>query len=172
MEVIEYYPDFFTATILEWKQLLKQEKYKEIIISSLEFLVKQKRIVVYGFVLMNNHIHIIWQCLPNNKPKEIQLSFMKFTAQMIIKDLRNNHQEVLAHFRVDNIDRKYQIWERNPLSVELRSREVLEQKLNYIHQNPVKANLCIIPEDYIFSSAAYYFSMDKNKWNFITHYNM
>jgi REP element-mobilizing transposase RayT len=126
MEIIAYYPEFYTATILEWKQLLKQEKYKEIIIKSLEFLVKQKWIVVYGFVLMNNHIHIIWQCLSNNKPKEIQLSFMKYTAQMIIKDLRNNHQQVLAHFRVDSIDRKYQIWERNPLCVELRSKEILE----------------------------------------------
>ena len=171
MKIIEHHTEFFTATILEWKHLLKQEKYTEIIISSLEFLVQQKRIVVYGFVIMSNHIHIIWQCLPNNKPKEIQLSFMKYTAQMIIKDLRNNHPQVLAHFRVDSKDRKYQIWERNPLSIELRSREVLEQKLYYIHQNPVKANLCLMPEDYIFSSAAYYHCIEKNKWNFITYYN-
>ncbi|MES2380037.1 MAG: transposase [Bacteroidota bacterium] len=171
MEIIEYYPEFFTATILEWKHLLKQDTYKDIIVNSLEFLVQQKRIVVYGFVLMNNHIHIIWQVQANNKPKEIQLSFMKYTAQMIIKDLRNNHQQVLVHFRVDNKDRKHQIWERNPLNIELRSREVLEQKLNYIHQNPVKANLCLLPEEYVFSSAAYYYCIDKNKWNFITHYN-
>lgn len=171
MEIVAYYPEFFTATILEWKHLLKQDQYKDIIINSLEFLVQQKRIVVYGFVIMNNHIHIIWQVQGNNKPKEIQLSFMRYTAQMIIKDLRNNHQQVLAHFRVDSIDRKHQIWERNPLSIELRSREVFEQKLNYIHENPVKANLCLLPEDYVFSSAAYYYCINKNRWDFITHYN-
>ncbi len=41
--------------------LLKPDKYKDIIISSLEFLVKEKRIKVYGFAIMSNHIHVIWQ---------------------------------------------------------------------------------------------------------------
>ena len=170
VEIIEYYPEFFTATILEWKHLLIQDKYKAIIANSLEYLTQQKRVRVYGFVIMSNHIHIIWQCMPNHKPKEIQLSFMKFTAQMIIKDLRNNHPQVLADFRVDAKDRKYQIWERNPLSIEIRSIETLEEKLNYIHNNPVKANLCLLPEDYCFSSSAFYFAADKNTWNFIDHY--
>ena len=82
----EFYPDYFTATILEWKHLLKQDKYKDIIISSLEFLVKNGRIKVYGFTIMSNHIHLIWQVQQGYQPKEIQLSFMKYTAQMIIKD--------------------------------------------------------------------------------------
>ncbi len=45
----EFYPDYFTATILEWKHLLKADKYKDIVISSLEFLVKENRIKVYAF---------------------------------------------------------------------------------------------------------------------------
>ncbi len=55
----EYYPDYFTATILEWKHLLKQDSYKDIIVSSLEFLVKENRIKVFGFAVMSNHIHVI-----------------------------------------------------------------------------------------------------------------
>jgi putative transposase len=170
VEIIEYYPEFYTATILEWKHLLKQDKYKAIITNSLEYLTQQKRVRVYGFVIMSNHIHIIWQCMPNNKPIEIQLSFMKYTSQMIIKDLRNNHPQVLEHFRVDSKDRKHQIWERNPLSIELRKIETLEEKLNYIHNNPVKANLYLLPEDYSYSSSAFYLATEKNTWNFITHY--
>ena len=57
----EYYPQFFTATILEWKPLLKQDKYKDIINNSLRFLVQQNRVIVYSFVIMPNHIHLIWQ---------------------------------------------------------------------------------------------------------------
>ncbi len=72
---------------------IKQDKYKEIITLSLEFLVKEKRIKVYAFAIMSNHIHIICQVQPGFLPKDIQLSFMKYTAQIIIKDLRNNHQE-------------------------------------------------------------------------------
>jgi len=60
MLITEYYPQFFTATILEWKHLLIEDKYKDIIIESLRFLVKEKRVVVYSFVLMPNHIHIIF----------------------------------------------------------------------------------------------------------------
>ena len=137
----EYHPYYFTATILEWKHLLKQDKYKKIIISSLEFLVKEKRIKVYAFAIMSNHIHVIWQVQSDFQPKDIQLSFMKYTAQMIIKDLRNNHQEVLGIFKVKASDRKYQIWERNPLSVSLWSQPVFKQKVDYIHSNPVVAGI-------------------------------
>ncbi|MGZ3873593.1 MAG: hypothetical protein ACXVJD_11780 [Mucilaginibacter sp.] len=56
-----YFPQFFTATILEWKHLLKEDIYKDIIINSLTFLKKEKSIVVYGFVIMPNHIHLLWQ---------------------------------------------------------------------------------------------------------------
>ncbi len=72
---------------------------------------------MYGFVIMSNHIHIIWRIRNEHKLAEVQQSFMKLTAQMILKDLRNNYPKVLAHFFVDAKDRKYQIWERNPLSV-------------------------------------------------------
>jgi REP element-mobilizing transposase RayT len=60
----EYWPQFFTATILEWKTLLQQDKYKEEIVKSLRFLVQQKRIKLYAFVIMNNHLHLIWQPMP------------------------------------------------------------------------------------------------------------
>ena len=61
---------------------------------------------------------------------------MKYTAQMVLKELRNNHPEVLEHFRVNAKDRKYQVWERNSLSISLWSRKVFLQKLEYIHNNP------------------------------------
>lgn len=76
----EFYPDYFTSTILERKHLLKNDKYKQVIISSLEFLVMQKRIKVYAFAIMSNHIHIIWQVQPGFRPKDVQLSFMKYTC--------------------------------------------------------------------------------------------
>ena len=169
MEYSQHYPLFFTATILEWKPLLKQEKHKEIIASSLSFLVKENRIKVYGFVIMSNHIHIIWRVMNNYKLQDVQQSFMKYTAQMIVKDLRNNHPQVLEHFVVNATDRKYQIWECNPLSIELHSNEVLYQKLNYIHQNPVKAGLCLQAADYHYSSASLYLNKS-TVWNFLTEW--
>ena len=56
-----HYPHLFTATILEWKHLLAKDVMKDIIVSSLNFLVAEKRIKLHGFVLMANHIYLIWQ---------------------------------------------------------------------------------------------------------------
>ena len=165
-----FYPNYFTSTILEWKHLLKPDKYKDIVISSLEFLVIERQIKVYGFVIMINHIHVIWQVQPGFKPKDVQLSFMKYTAQMTIKDLRNNHKEVLEIFIVKASDRKYQVWERKPLSISLWTQSIFKQKLDYIHSNPVVAGLCSYPEDYKYSSASFYIKASSD-WSFLTHYN-
>ena len=126
-------PHFFTATILEWKRLLKPDKYKDIIISSLEFLVKNKRVQVNAFIIMDNHIHLIWQMMEGIKPEAVQRDFMKYTAQKIKQDLIKNHPAVLPHFKVSAKDREYQFWERNALSIELKSLEMFKQKLEYIH---------------------------------------
>ncbi|MCX6209916.1 MAG: transposase [Bacteroidetes bacterium] len=171
MEYPIYYPSFFTATILEWKHLLKPNKFKDIVTSSLEFLVKEKRVEVFGFVIMSNHLHIIWRVMNEYKLAEVQQSFMKYTAQMMIKELRNNHLKVLEHFFVGAKDRKYQIWERNPLSIELHSNDVLFQKLHYIHANPVKAGLIALAEDYHYSSASLYIKQT-TIWNFLTQWNV
>jgi REP element-mobilizing transposase RayT len=105
--IITEYPQFFTATNLGWKKLLKPDKYKDIVISSLRFLVNDKRAKIFAFVIMENHIHLIWQMLPDNDPEAVQRDFLKYTAQRIKKDLQRNHPEVLAHFKVEAKDRGY-----------------------------------------------------------------
>ncbi len=119
---------------------------------------------------MSNHIHIIWQVEDRYDLSDVQHSFLKYTAQMMLKELRNNHPNVLALFKVKVADRKHQIWERNPLSVPLWNRSVFEQKLTYIHYNPVRANLAPLPQAYRFSSATFYMA-GKSEWTFLSHYN-
>ena len=167
-DYITEYPHYFTATNLEWKRLLTKEKYKAIIIESMRFLVTDRRIIIYGFVIMDNHIHIIWHLQPNRKREAVQRDFLKYTAQQIKKDMLINHLEDLAPFVVNAKDRKYQFWERNPLSVELWSEKVLLQKLKYMHGNPVRAGICRYPEDYRYSSALFYRTGIDN-WGFLTH---
>ena len=120
---------FYTATILEWKHLLKPDKYKEIIVNRLTFLVTEQRVKVFGFVIMSK----ICQGTKMNSLKQTQLSFMKYTAQQIKFDLEKHHPNVLPYFVVDAKDRIYQFWERNALVVDVMSSEVFIQKLNYIN---------------------------------------
>ena len=83
----EYLAQFFTAIILEWQPLLQQEKYKNIIIDSLSFLVRGKRATIYSFIIMNNHVHFIWQIQEGFTKEAVQRDFLKFTAQQIKDDL-------------------------------------------------------------------------------------
>jgi putative transposase len=164
------HPEFLTVTCLEWRPLLEDDRFKDIITSSLDFLTKQQRILVYAFVIMSNHFHLIWQMLDDHKRDDVQRDFLKFTGQQILKILRNEGSTMFQKLIVDAKDRKRQVWERNSLGIPLWSDSVFNQKLEYTHYNPVKAGLCKYPEDYKYSSARFYELNEKN-WTFLTHYN-
>ena len=163
------HPDFITITCLEWKHVLKENKYKQLICESLNFLVKDKRVFVYAFVIMDNHLHMIWQMVHGHNREAVQRDFLKFTSQQILKDFRNSQSDWLRQLQVNAMDRKHQIWERNSLSIPLWTEKVFVQKLNYIHDNPIRAGLCMRREDYLYSSGRFYERQEKN-WEFLTHY--
>jgi REP element-mobilizing transposase RayT len=166
----KYELDFFTATVLEWRHLFVEEAYKDIVLSSLKFLTDDNRITINAFVIMSNHLHILWHIKHPHVRENVQRDFLRYTAQMILKDLRNNHQELQEQFRVNAKDRKYQVWERNALTVPIWTENVLLQKLDYIHNNPVKAGLCTNASDYKYSSAAFY-DNGGNDFDFLKHYH-
>jgi len=83
--------------------------------------------------------------------------------------LIKNDMEALSVFKVNKYDREYQIWKREPLSIELISEDLFKQKLEYIHYNPVKAGLCEKPEEYFYSSARFY-SNGLDSFKMLTHF--
>ena len=167
----DHYPQFFTATILEWKHLLKKDEFKQIIVDSLLFLKKEGSIVVNAFVIIPNHIHLIWQIQDGYKQDKIQMRFLKYTAQQIKFRLIDTNDKMLNNFFVDATGREYQFWKRKPLSIDLWTQEVFIQKLIYIHNNPIKDpwNLVQYPEEYKYSSAKFYES-GIDDFNLLTHY--
>ena len=169
VEIITEYPHFFTATNLCWKKLLEPDKNKDVIIDSKRFLVEDKRVIIYGFVIMPNHIHLLWHLRAGKIREHVQRDFLRHTAQEIKKDMLVNNLEGLKPYLLNAKDRKYQFWERNALSVEIWSEKVLIQKLKYIHENPVRAGLCDYPTDYKYSSVLLYKTGIDN-WGFLTHF--
>ncbi len=168
----DHHPQFFTATILEWKHLLKPDEYKQIIIDSLLFLKKEGSIVVNAFVIMPNHIHLIWQIQDGYKQDKTQMRFLKYTAQQMKFKLIDTNSKLLDKFFVGARDREYQFWERNPLSIDLWTEAFFIQKLIYIHNNPLKDpwNFVQYPEDYKYSSARFY-ETGLDEFGLLTHYN-
>ena len=86
-EIISEYPEFFTATIHNWEMILEKNQYKDIIMNSLKFLVEEKRIKLFAFVLMDNHIHLIWQMLAMHSRMHVKRDFLSYTAKKIKSDL-------------------------------------------------------------------------------------
>ena len=156
---------FTTATILDWRHLLKEDKYKDIIIDAFRFAVKNGRVQIWAFVIMENHFHVVWFVMEPYTINYIVKNLLKFTAQRIINDfLDRNALEEISHHLVRKKDRHYQIWKRNQYTMELFHSDMIWQKINYIHKNRERKGGNDV--DYKYSSAYYYTTGNKD-WDFL-----
>jgi REP element-mobilizing transposase RayT len=155
---------FWTATINNWYKLLLQDSYKDVVIDSLQHLINYNKIDVFAFVIMPNHIHLIWRIKELNGKETPQGSFLKHTAHEFKKMLRKEAAQLLSWYAVSANNKDYEFWQRDSLAIRLYTREVALQKLNYIHNNPLAEhwNLVKDPCDYKYSSARYYEMNEKN----------
>jgi len=162
---------FYTVAILDWVHLLAPEKFKLIVLNSLIHLVNKEKLKVYGFVIMPNHIHIIWENIAMNGREKPYASFMKFTGHAFLQELEETNSPFLTRFKVDRNSREHQFWQRNALPIVMYNRKILEQKLNYIHLNPMQEHWQLVtdPNDYFFSSCSFYERQD-NRFSWLTHY--
>lgn len=154
----EHHVQFITITCLNWLAVLQNNHHKQIITDALQNRITRQQVTVYAFVIMPNHLHIIWQLHDGMIREDFQRDFLKFTARAILRFMRLNNDPMIELLKVKASDRYYQVWERNSLSIDIYSEKVLLQKLNYLHNNPVqvKWKLAELPEDYTCSSVSFY----------------
>lgn len=162
---------FYTATINHWYALIRHYNFYEIIIESLSWLHHKQLIRVYGFVIMPNHIHLIWQMLQKNGRESPAASLMKYTAHRFEKHLLKENPVDLNRYKVNWRSRKYNFWQPEPYWFLLFKEQTIVQKLNYIHKNPVqkKWNLVNDPVDYPYSSLWFY-ETGESRFDFLHHY--
>ncbi len=155
---------FWTATINKWQRLLEGAAYKEVILNSLTYLSNSNKIDVFAFVIMPNHIHLIWRVNELNGKETAQGSFLKYTAHEFKKMLKNENLNNLQFYAVSANNKKYEFWQRDSLAIELYNSAIAYQKLNYIHNNPIQERWSLVkdPIDYVFSSAKFYETNIKN----------
>jgi putative transposase len=141
------------------------------LIESLQWLCNKQLIRIYGYVIMPNHIHLLWNQLAMNGKEFPKNSLEKYCSHCFKEKLQNENPEVLKKFSVDASDRKYNFWLRDPLAIRIFSREMAVQKLNYVHNNPVQDHwkLSSIPEQYKYSSAMFY-ENQQDEFGILTHY--
>ena len=156
---------FVTDTVVDWVDIFSRPSYKHIIIDSLKYCQEQKGLLIYAWVLMTNHLHMIVGANGNNKVSDIMRDFKKFTSKEIISVLKTDIQESRREWMLNRFeyagrnDKKitnYRFWQEGNDAQEIFLQDYFNQKLNYIHQNPVRAEIVNNPEDYRYSSAIDY----------------
>jgi REP element-mobilizing transposase RayT len=156
-------PYFVTFTVVEWLNVFTKPEYLQILWDSLQYCRNEKGLRLFGFVFMTNHVHLIISAHDENiKLWQIIRDFKKFTAQKIIQVMQKeeNRHWILDVMRTvgkeNNANTQYQFWIQDDGAEEIQSDKFFIQKLNYIHDNPVRAGIVTDACGYVWSSARLY----------------
>ena len=156
---------FVSFAVVEWLDVFTRNLYKDIVIDSLTFCQKNKGMEIVAWCIMTSHVHLIFRSNNGQHPELLLGDFKRFTSKAIVQAIIDNPQEsrkefLLEHFRKaasqsSNV-KNYQFWQHDNKPIELWSNPVIQEKINYIHQNPVEEGLVFKPEEYVYSSAVDY----------------
>jgi len=155
---------FVTFTIVDWVDVFTRPAYKQPIIDSLIYCQQQKGLEVYAYCLMTNHIHLLVAAQKPATLPDIIRDFKKHINKQIIKLVETENEsrrDWLMHrfkfnAKYDNRIQDYKVWQDGYHGIACDYPAILLQKLNYIHENPVRAGIVTVPEHYLYSSAANY----------------
>jgi putative transposase len=152
------YPHFLTCTIVAWLPVFTRPETVEIVLESWRFLQEKQRLIVFGYVILENHLHLI--AAAHDLSKEIG-DFKSFTARRILDHLQERRVQTLldqlAYYKARHkTDREHQLWQEGSHPQILQNEEMLRQKLDYIHLNPVKRGYVDDPTHWRYSSARTY----------------
>ncbi|GAA4306816.1 REP-associated tyrosine transposase [Nibribacter koreensis] len=157
---------FVSFATVNWIDVFTRRAYKDIFVESLHYCIKNKGLEVYAWCLMSNHAHLIIGSQGENL-EHILRDLKRHTSKEITKAIASNPQESRKSWMLWLFERAgqrnpnnthFQFWQQQNHPIELSSNEMIEQRLEYVHQNPVLAGWVEEPEHYLYSSAKDYAS--------------
>ena len=160
---------FITPTIVGWLDVFSRKIYRDIIIESLSYCRKEKGLNIHAYVIMTNHLHLVVSAKEGYKLSDIIRDFKSYTAKRIIEEMLHNPKEsrqewmlrLLKYFaKYNKRNKTYQLWQQGNYPVELVSKTWIGRRIEYVHENPVKAGLVRRQEDYVYSSASNYLDLE------------
>jgi REP element-mobilizing transposase RayT len=156
-------PHFMTFTVVDWIDVFSRKIYRDSVIESLKYCQKEKGLILCGYVIMSNHIHIIMQ-RESGSLSDLLKDFKTFTAKQTLALLKEGSESrsdwMLKRFewasKSHSRNSSYQFWKYGNHPEEIFSEKFFWSKLNYIHVNPVRAGIVSKASDYLYSSASNY----------------
>ncbi len=154
-------PHFVTCTVLHWIPVFTRPQMVEIVLDSLRFLMKDG-LKVYAYVILENHLHMVAQSADLTRDLA---RFKSFTAKQLITYLSENKvqrilEQLAFYKKAHKDDRTYQFWQEGCHPEWIQNDEMMRQKIDYVHQNPVKRGYVDLPEHWRYSSARNYLGDD------------
>ncbi len=156
------HPYFVTTTTANRAHIFKRDIVKRILVDVLYYVSLMNRVSLYAFVIMPNHTHVIVQYSEDVPPKDWARAYKTSTSQLIVRLYEVEHNlcalEMLAAAVTRPDKQEYKVWEDNYWSENIFTPDFLEQKLTYLHNNPLQPHwqLAETPEEYLWSSARLY----------------
>jgi REP element-mobilizing transposase RayT len=160
---------FISFATVYWIDVFTRLAYFDIIIESLDFCRKHKGMELYGYCIMPSHVHLIFRSSLGD-PSGLIRDLKGFTSRKILKTIEENPQESRREWLLWMFEKAgkknsnvtfRQFWQQNNHPIEIWSLKVFEQKLNYIHHNPVEEGFVTDPIDWKYSSARNYGNDDQ-----------
>jgi putative transposase len=148
-------PHFVTSTVVEWLPVFTSGDYCDILVRSLLHCRENKGLKIHAWVILDNHFHAI---LAGPEVARTIADLKKFTAHEILRQLEIDGRDwLLNQLRFYRAKHKWasehQVWQEGVHPQSILSDKIMFQKLEYLHNNPVKRGLVAAPEDWRYSSA-------------------
>lgn len=155
---------FVTLTTVDWIDVFTRVNHKKLIADSLNYCIKNKGLAVFAYCLMPSHLHMICRVDGKGLLSDVIRDFKTFTSKKIIEQIQeesesrrewmlNYFAKACAHLKRAQ---KYKVWQDGNQAKEIFSNSFLYEKLEYIHNNPVKDLIVEKPWEYLYSSARNY----------------
>ncbi|MDA0196650.1 MAG: transposase [Bacteroidetes bacterium] len=161
---------FITFSVVQWVDVITRKEYCDIVVESLKFCIKNKGLKVHAWCIMSNHLHLIISCIEEHRLSDLLRDFKKFTSAQIISAIEDNVHESRGNWMLwifkkagetNKRNENYQFWQQDNHPIECSSKEILDSRMNYLHENPVKAGLVRSEGDYVYSSGVDYYNNGK-----------
>jgi putative transposase len=162
---------FVTFTVIHWIDVFIRDEYRQIFIDSVRYCQKHKGLEVFAWCIMPSHIHMILRTTGLNPLEAVIRDLKSFTSRSIRKTLEDcnfgeSRREWLLYMmyrtgRFNGNNKDWQFWQQHSNPIELSTNQLVENTLDYIHMNPVKAGFTLSPDAWIYSSASDYYHASK-----------
>lgn len=166
----QYAVHFITFSVVEWVDVFTRKKYADILVDSLKYCQLNKGLLIHAWCIMSNHVHLIISTNGSTQLSDVIRDFKKFSSSAIINTIKDNPTESRKNWMLwifkkagehNKRNKNYQFWQQENHPVECSTQDILQSRMIYLHENPLRAGIVRLEQDYLYSSGIDYYGKER-----------